>query len=468
MSVCIKIRTEKKVSPKEIFDAFIKKGERIITTCEEFPSLKFGEIEYAARGIEINEEDYGYEVRICVGSNQSDYELFCSAIEVMAALTGGAVFVDEDEEIHDVSAVFNTQWIDRQMEHDCRLLYTLFRPSGEAIILQGMFSPLCLGYQLLCSEGIDVWKPDLEKYKQLTRYFGIMQESIRDCKHALQNLAVHNEESGEDVGLTALHISNHKLSPFDFVPYNPLLAIIDEDYGQEIIIPFKKFRHLIRRRGLHLFDDYQCGKCLSDLYHRKEDDPIEVNDVRDMLKEGRRYVVKDIFQKPLYPGKGFDKKQRTYILMWNPDGKDPGMTEEEYRESIVDIWPDKGDLIWDVSDCSTMRMGDRFFIVRNGQEKNGIVMSGVFGSGAYLYTYERRTLWAELDFNFAVDCDKHAIITTEQLKEAIPDLDWSRTFGCYKLKNDQAKKMEELFAPYFNEMLEKIDGKTVNATHYMP
>ncbi len=468
MSVCVEIRTEKRVSPQEIFEVFSQKGKSLVVASDEFPCLRFGEFDNTVRGVEINEADYGYEVRICVGSNERDYLLFNLTIRVMKALTGGVVFLDE-EEIKDLNSIFNRKWIDRQMKNDFRMLCTLFRPSGEAIILQGLFAPICLGYQILTSEGRDVWNYGMEDYRDLLSYLRVVQEAVRECTHAPSNLAIRNEETGEEVGVTVLHIANHKLTTsFDFVPYNPLLTIIDEDYKQQIIIPFKKFRNLIPGKGLHLFDDYQCGKCLGHLYHRKEEDPIEVGAVREMLKEGRRYVVKDIFQNPPYPGRGFDKKQRTYILMYNPDDKYAETSDEELRESIVDVWPDKGDMIWDVSDCRSMRMGDRFFIVRNGQEKNGIVMSGIFGSGAYLYTYSRQTLWTELDLNFAVDFDKHPILTTEQLQEAVPDFDWSRTYGCYKMKNDQAKKMEELFAPYFSEMLEKIDGKTVNATHYMP
>lgn len=35
------------------------------------------------------------------------------------------------------------------------------------------------------------------------------------------------------------------------------------------------------------------------------------------------------------------------------------------------------------------------------------------------------------------------------------------------MKVGQAKAMGSLFAPYFDKMKDKADGKTINATHYL-
>lgn len=468
MSICVEVRTRKRIQPKDIFNAFVDKGAKIVITSEEFPCLKFGEIQKAVRGIEINEEDYGYEVRICIGSNESDYNLFAQAIGLVSKLTGGEVYSEEDEKIDNASEYFDGAWIEKQMRSDCNLLYTMFRPSGEAIILYGLFAPICLGFQILSHEDNDMWNPDFEKYKSMLEYLAIIQDSVSDAKFAPHNLVIKNKDNDEDEkGLTAIHIANNEVTQFDFVPYNPLLAFIDEGNNRNIIIPFEKLRHISRNRGLHMFDDYQCGKCLAELMQENETLPIATYDVRDMMDDARRYKVDDIFYNPTYPGRGYDKQQRTYVLMWNPDSRFPDMDEDDFKTEIANLWPDRDDIVWDVSDCSNMRMGDRFFIVRNGQETNGIVMSGIFGSNAYLYTYSRKSFWAELVFNFAVDYSKHRIITIDRLKQAIPDFNWDRTFGCYKMKVAQAKAMESLFAPYFDKMKDMADGKAINATHYL-
>ena len=468
MSICVDVKTQRRVRPEEIFDSLVEKGMNIVVTNYDFPCLRFGVMQYSIRGIEVCEEDYGYEIRVCVGSSEYDYRCFCQTIHIVSALTNGSVFTEDNEHIDNIGDFFDDAWIEHQMRGDCILLYALFRPSGEAIILYGLFAPICLGFQTLSIEGNDMWNPDFEKYKSMLNYLSLIQFAVSDVEFAPHNLVIKNKENDtEEKGMTAIHISNNQVSQFDFVPFNPLVAFIDEDRKRSIVIPFEKLRYVSRNRGLHMFDDYQCGKCLAKLAKEEKTQPIDVSDVRDMMEDAMHYQPKDLFYKPTYPGNGYDKQQRTYVLMWNPDSRCPDMSEKEFRTCISNIWPDKYDLLWDVSDCRSMRMGDRFFVVRNGQDINGIVMSGVFGSYAYLQRCSMNSISVELVFNFTVDYNEHPIVTIEQLKEAIPDFDWSRTFGSYKLKTNQAKTLEALFAPYFDSMKGKADGTTINATHYL-
>lgn len=468
MSICVDVKTQRRVRPEEIFDSLVEKGMNIVVTNYDFPCLRFGVMQYSIRGIEVCEEDYGYEIRVCVGSSEYDYRCFCQTIHIVSALTNGSVFTEDNEHIDNIGDFFDDAWIEHQMRGDCNLLYALFRPSGEAIILYGLFAPICLGFQTLSIEGNDMWNPDFEKYKSMLNYLSLIQFAVSDVEFAPHNLVIKNKENDtEEKGMTAIHISNNQVSQFDFVPFNPLVAFIDEDRKRSIVIPFEKLRYVSRNRGLHMFDDYQCGKCLAKLAKEEKTQPIDVSDVRDMMEDAMHYQPKDLFYKPTYPGNGYDKQQRTYVLMWNPDSRCPDMSEKEFRTCISNIWPDKYDLLWDVSDCRSMRMGDRFFVVRNGQDINGIVTSGVFGSYAYLQRCSMNSISVELVFNFTVDYNEHPIVTIEQLKEAIPDFDWSRTFGSYKLKTNQAKTLEALFAPYFDSMKGKADGTTINATHYL-
>lgn len=468
MSICVDVKTQRRVRPEEIFDSLVEKGMNIVVTNYDFPCLRFGVMQYSIRGIEVCEEDYGYEIRVCVGSSEYDYRCFCQTIHIVSALTNGSVFTEDNEHIDNIGDFFDDAWIEHQMRGDCNLLYALFQPSGEAIILYGLFAPICLGFQTLSIEGNDMWNPDFEKYKSMLNYLSLIQFAVSDVEFAPHNLVIKNKENDtEEKGMTAIHISNNQVSQFDFVPFNPLVAFIDEDRKRSIVIPFEKLRYVSRNRGLHMFDDYQCGKCLAKLAKEEKTQPIDVSDVRDMMEDAMHYQPKDLFYKPTYPGNGYDKQQRTYVLMWNPDSRCPDMSEKEFRTCISNIWPDKYDLLWDVSDCRSMRMGDRFFVVRNGQDINGIVMSGVFGSYAYLQRCSMNSISVELVFNFTVDYNEHPIVTIEQLKEAIPDFDWSRTFGSYKLKTNQAKTLEALFAPYFDSMKGKADGTTINATHYL-
>ena len=57
MSVSVTIRTNKHPEPKSVFDALVKKGEAIMVTSSDYPSAKFGNMNTALRGIELNEEE---------------------------------------------------------------------------------------------------------------------------------------------------------------------------------------------------------------------------------------------------------------------------------------------------------------------------------------------------------------------------------------------------------------------------
>lgn len=58
MSYCVNIKTDKRPQPKEVFQKFIERGESIIITSNNYPCLRFGTLNKALRGIEVNEEEY--------------------------------------------------------------------------------------------------------------------------------------------------------------------------------------------------------------------------------------------------------------------------------------------------------------------------------------------------------------------------------------------------------------------------
>ena len=62
MSVCVRIRTGKEITPDRIFDELVHQGEKIMVTEDEYPNLKFGNFYESTRGIEVNKEDNGYNV----------------------------------------------------------------------------------------------------------------------------------------------------------------------------------------------------------------------------------------------------------------------------------------------------------------------------------------------------------------------------------------------------------------------
>lgn len=118
MSISVKIRTDKHPEPKEVFEALVNKGERIIITSPEYPSVKFGNLNTALRGIEVNEEENGIEVRICSFGSADDYRLFGKTIDAVMKLTGGKAYYEDDDEDEVTNPLvrFDDQWVDSERE----------------------------------------------------------------------------------------------------------------------------------------------------------------------------------------------------------------------------------------------------------------------------------------------------------------------------------------------------------------
>lgn len=130
MSICVDVKTQRRVRPEEIFDSLVEKGMNIVVTNYDFSCLRFGVMQYSIRGIEVYEEDYGYEIRVCVGSSEYDYRCFCQTIHIVSALTNGSVFTEDNEHIDNIGDFFDDAWIEHQMRGDCNLLWRASQTYG--------------------------------------------------------------------------------------------------------------------------------------------------------------------------------------------------------------------------------------------------------------------------------------------------------------------------------------------------
>lgn len=105
MSVCVTIRTKKVVQPNVYLKSLADKGEQIVVTSNEYPSVKFGNHQKAIRGIEVNKEDNGLEVRVCSFSSTADYQLFAKTVDVLMEITGDKAYLENNEE-EEITAPF--------------------------------------------------------------------------------------------------------------------------------------------------------------------------------------------------------------------------------------------------------------------------------------------------------------------------------------------------------------------------
>ncbi len=193
--------------------------------------------------------------------------------------------------------------------------------------------------------------------------------------------------------------------------------------------------------------------------------PSKADSVRGYLwLQGRRIVRTSAkFEKDPhnYPGNGYNDEQQTFILKWNPAISSISM--QDHVDGIQMIHT--GYFNWSVYEWERAKMGDRFYMIRVGEGNTGVVMSGIFTSQPYASQdwnpnrNSRKIYYMDMKPNFIVNPEVQAIITTEQLQDAIPDFEWRKGHSGQLLNSEQAKKLEKLFADYIQKMLD-VDDET--------
>ena len=454
MSVCVNFRTAKQFEPKTVFDELVKRGERIIITSDEYPSLKFGTYQEALRGIEINQQEDGYEIRICTFANKADLQLYAAVVEMMASLTGEKPLYenDEDEVIETPNDYFGDEWMSEQLDSSLRVCCALIKYQGKPIVMDGIFFPFCFGPMLAYDFDIDLSDTNKEDIIRVQDYIKDLQWKYADKENTSSRLALRNPNDEEQsLSMSVIYAENGKVSHFDYVSYANVLCLMEKD-KDFVVIRMEDFWKIISSDGFVLMDDYQVAL----------NGELTYKSFIEMQKKAKLFQVEDLFYHPTFPGNGYDEKQKTYVLMWNPAISSVKM--KDHIDSIPRLLTEHYN--WSVYEYQEARKDDRFVLIRCGEGKTGLVMSGVFDSNPYQSDdwsgKERKVFYMDMTPNFIVDPEKAEIISTQQLQEAIPSFDWSGGHSGRLLTEDQAKQLENLLAPYLSKYCNNVDEETVN------
>ena len=242
MSYCVDIRTEKRVEPQSIFATLANLNQEIEVVSDSFPTLRFGTVKYALRGVEISEEDYGYEVRICSMASMADYQLFPFAVLVMKELTGGEVYSedDPDKSIKEPKKRFGLKWRRMQTEASWNITCALIRDMNEKIIFNGLFAPFAIGPNMLKCFEVDLDNPTGgQGYKRLEYDLFKKQWLLRDLIPANNSLAIRDPENENHLlTLSAIQIKDGDVQDFGYISVADLFGFINSDTGEVVIIKF--------------------------------------------------------------------------------------------------------------------------------------------------------------------------------------------------------------------------------------
>ncbi len=460
MSVCVTIRTKNRPTPEEFFKAMIKSGEQLVVTSAEYPCVKFGKHYKALRGIELNEEENGVEVRVCSFGSAEDYRLFGKSIKTIMDITGGKAFYEDDdeEEITDPIKQFDEEWVKLQRNSSFDMLKAFACRYGHDIVLYGLFASICIGPRLF--KGFDINKDTevtQEVIDELQDYLVSIQWHLADKADTSTRMVMPdpNDPEGEGKRISLISIKNGKVSNFDYISYADVFCLMDmdEEKVHPVLIPFEKVFKIIPATGFRMLDEYQVERI----------DKITPRTFREIMEQARLYQPDDIMHKPVKPGDGYDESQNTIILMWNPAIS--SLKLEDHNSTIPDMLSEEFN--WSVWEYDKAKCGDRFFLVRCGDGQTGIVMSGVFDS----HPYEsrdwsgkgRRTFYMDMVPNVSLNPEVVPMITTAELQKEIPSFQWSGGHSGRILPPEDAKKLETLWHTYLKKNHDAIDGINMNA-----
>ncbi len=460
MSVCVTIRTENRPVPEDVFKALADTGEQLVVTSPDYPCAKVGNHYKALRGIELNEEENGVEVRVCSFGSADDYRLFARTIKAVMEMTGGKAYLEDDDEdeVTDPLAEFNEEWVQEQRRSSFNIHRIFSVKYGQVIIIYGLFSEICIGPRLFRGFDIDMDTEETEEViDRLQDYLVSMQWHLAGKEDTSTRMVMPDptDPDAEGKRISMISISKGKVSEFDYISHADILGIMDLDHKDipPVLIPFDKITKIIPAEGFRILDEYQFERT----------GKITPRTVRQMMENARIFQPDDLMHKPVSPGDGFDESQNTVILMWNPAISSVKL--EDHNATIPNMFTEEYN--WSVWEHEKARCGDRFFLVRCGDGNTGIVMSGVFDS----HPYEagdwsgkgRRTFYMEMVPNVIINPDKAPMLTTSELEKAIRDFQWSGGHSGRILPPEDARKLEKLWHEYLQKNHDAIDGKTMNA-----
>ncbi len=141
-----------------------------------------------------------------------------------------------------------------------------------------------------------------------------------------------------------------------------------------------------------------------------------------------------------------ENQPKTYLLRWNPAIS--SFTMDRCKDAVVkyDGW---FAMNWSIFEYENAHEGDQYYMLRTGDGNSGIVWRGVFSSDPYKSHdwagTSRQRYYVDIECRDAVHPDNRPHMTTEELRTAIPDIDWNRGHSGELLTEEQARKLDELW-----------------------
>ena len=146
---------------------------------------------------------------------------------------------------------------------------------------------------------------------------------------------------------------------------------------------------------------------------------------------------------------------RKYLMRWNPSIS--SFTESDYEDCLENMEHGMFRMNWSIYEWEEARRGDIFYMLRVGDNKTGIVFSGLIVSDPYVMDdwagSSKRRLYVDLVCMNAIIPNDKPMVSLEVLQTAIPEFNWAKGHSGVLLPDSIAEKMVGLLdkdAPMLN------------------
>ena len=143
--------------------------------------------------------------------------------------------------------------------------------------------------------------------------------------------------------------------------------------------------------------------------------------------------------------------RKTFIMRWNTDISNYKLSE--FEDAMEDFFDEGFYYDWSIWDYQKAHIGDRFYMIRTGEGKNGVVMRGAIIGTPYpdedWSGKGRKVFYIRMSLTNMIHPERTPLLlTTDELTEAIPDFNWKGGHSGEILSDIQADKLEVVWKDY--------------------
>ena len=143
--------------------------------------------------------------------------------------------------------------------------------------------------------------------------------------------------------------------------------------------------------------------------------------------------------------------RKTFIMRWNTDISNYKLSE--FEDAMEDFFDEGFYYDWSIWDYQKAHIGDRFYMIRTGEGKNGVVMRGTIIGTPYpdedWSGKGRKVFYIRMSLTNMIHPERTPLLlTTDELTEAIPDFNWKGGHSGEILSDAQADKLEKVWKDY--------------------